>query len=211
MYPIFLDLRDRLGVVIGGGSVGRRKAAGLLEGGARVRLVCLEPRPPDAAPAIDWRTEVYHAAILDGADLVFAAATAEVNRQVVVDARSKKLWVNAADDPLDSDFLVPAVLRRGDFLVAVSTGGASPTLAQNIRDQLAGQFDEAYGRWAAVLAELRPEIVAQVGDPAERRTVLEMLARTAWLERLRSEKSEAVERDMRAEIRRLVERGKNRV
>jgi siroheme synthase-like protein len=211
MYPILLDLRGRLGLVIGGGSVGRRKAAGLLEGDARVRLVCLESRPPEADPAIDWRTEPYHAATLEGADLVFAAATAEVNRQVVADARSKKLWVNAADDPLDSDFLVPAVLRRGDFLVAVSTGGASPTLAQNIRDQLASQFDEAYGRWAAVLSILRPEIVAQVGDPATRRTVFEMLARTAWLERLRSEKSGAVERAMRAEIRRLVEQGKNRV
>ncbi len=211
MYPILLDLHGRLAVVIGGGPVGRRKAAGLLEGGARVRLVCLEPRPGDANPAIDWRTETYRPATLEGADLVFAAATAEVNRRVIVDARSRKIWVNAADDPLHSDFVVPAVLRRGDFLVAVSTGGASPALAQNVRDQLAAQFDEAFGLWAALLAELRPEVLTRVSDPRARREIFEMLARPAWLGRLRGEPGEVVQRAMRAEIERLVEQGNNPV
>jgi precorrin-2 dehydrogenase/sirohydrochlorin ferrochelatase len=195
MLPLCLNVTGRRCLVVGGGPVGRRKAAVLQAAGAAVCLVCLEPPPADAAP-IEWRQEPYRPDHLDGCQLACAAATPEVNGRVAADARRRGLWVNVADDPAGSDFHLPAVLRRGDFLVAVSTGGASPALARRLRDGLAGTFDEAYGQWAALLAELRPLVTAL--PEARRAGVLAWLTDPAWPDRLRTEGPETVRRAMRA-------------
>src|SRR5947208_5664112 len=98
MFPIFLDLTGRVAVVVGGGPVGRRKALALLDGGATVRVVALEPASLQA-DHLDWRTEPYQSHHLHGASLVFAAATRDVNRQVLADPKDRGVWVNCADEP----------------------------------------------------------------------------------------------------------------
>jgi precorrin-2 dehydrogenase/sirohydrochlorin ferrochelatase len=201
MFPLFLDLTDRLVVVIGGGTVGQRKANAVLDAGARVRLVCLEARPSSLDhPRIDWLAVPYSPEHLDGAALVFAAATPEVNRQVVADARQRGIWVNAATEPESGDFVLPSVVRRSDFVLAVSTGGAAPALARNVCDRLAGQFDDAFDEWAALLAELRPVVMQRVADAAQRRELFERLARWEWLDRLRREGRDAVRSAMWADV-----------
>src|SRR5262245_19750233 len=114
LYPLFLKLEGRLTVVVGGGNVGRRTAHGLVEAGGRVRLICREARPAEETSAnLEWLCERYRADRLDGAELVFAAATPEVNRVVVADARARGIWVCSATEPDDGDFLTAATIRRG--------------------------------------------------------------------------------------------------
>src|SRR5437879_1838830 len=120
MLPLFLDLTDRVAVVVGGGPVGQRKARALLDAGANVRVVALEA-PALSADRLDWRTKPYQPYQLDGAAIVFASATPEVNHRVVADAKSRNLWVNCAHEPSAGDFFLPSTVRRGDFLLAIGT------------------------------------------------------------------------------------------
>jgi precorrin-2 dehydrogenase/sirohydrochlorin ferrochelatase len=201
MLPLFLNLTGRLAVVIGGGAVGRRKAAAALAAGARVRLVCLEPRPGDEAhPSLEWHTEPYAPAHLESAVLVFAAGPPEVNARVVAEARARGVWVNVANDSAASDFLMPSTVRRGEFMVAVSTGGAAPALARRVRRQLEVQFDEAFGQWVALLAELRPIVLSSGLDAERRRLLFERWCAPVWLERLRREGVAAVREALWAEL-----------
>ncbi len=193
MLPLFLNMMGRLAVVIGGGAVGQRKAAAALAAGAHVRQVCLESRPSDQVHlSLEWRTEPYTPTHLDGATLVFAAGPPAVNARVVADARARGVWVNAANDPAASDFLMPSTVRRGEFVLAIGTGGAAPALARRVRRQLEEQFDEAFGQWVALLAELRPIVLASLPDAERRRILFERWCSPEWLERLRREGVAAV-------------------
>jgi precorrin-2 dehydrogenase/sirohydrochlorin ferrochelatase len=198
MFPVFLDLTGKRIVVVGGGSVGRRKAQAARQAGAAVVIV--DPKSP-GEPDLPHLAESYRAEHLGGACLVFAAATAEVNAQVVADAQAAGVWVNSATDPQHGDCFVPAVVRRGGLALAVSTGGASPALARRIREKLEAEFDESFAAWVRLLDELRPVVLATVTDPDRRRELLDALADWPWLERLRAEGVEATRTAMLAAVR----------
>jgi siroheme synthase-like protein len=148
-------------LVVGGGPVAERKVAGLLEAGARLTVVS----PAVTARLADWaRAErirligrEYAASDLVGHSVVFVATDdGRVNADVARDARAAGVLVNAADDPAHCDFILPAVLRRGELTVAVSTGGASPALARTVRDELDAYLDrEDYAALARVAADAR--------------------------------------------------------
>jgi precorrin-2 dehydrogenase/sirohydrochlorin ferrochelatase len=203
MFPLFLDMTNRLALVVGGGTVGRRKAGALLQAGARVRLVCLESRPADQDNSrLEWLQEPYYLEHLQGICLVCAATNSDVNQQVATDARRLKIWINLADDPIAGDFIVPAVLRRGELAIAVSTGGASPGLAQAIRDWLQEQLDDAFEKFVLLLAELRPLVLQRIKDEEIRQALFRHLRGPHWLDRLRKEKMEQVREAMLMEIQR---------
>jgi siroheme synthase-like protein len=162
-YPICLDLRDRPCVVIGGGSVAARKVAGLLECSARVTVVA-----PALAPALEALAQQGHLTAhrrpyaegdLAGAVLAIAATDArEVNARVAAEAQARGIWLNAADDPENCDFILPAVVRRGDLQIAISTGGRSPALARRVREDLEQRLPAEYADLLPLLADVRAEL-----------------------------------------------------
>ena len=153
LYPIFLDLDGRRCVVVGGGEVANRKARKLLRARAEVVVVSPEIKPELESVATEMRRRPYRKDDLEGAFLVFAATDSrEVNSAVAREARERGIPVNVADEPSEGDFALPSTLRRGQLQVAVSTGGASPTLAQRIRRELEGVFGY---EWAGVVEALR--------------------------------------------------------
>jgi precorrin-2 dehydrogenase / sirohydrochlorin ferrochelatase len=210
-YPLMLNLADKLTVVIGGGPIAVRKTDGMLQAGAQVRMVCPDGTSCGFADEVESSgrlirvTEAYRIEHLEGATLVFAAATPEVNARVVADSRARGIWVNSADDPETGDFFTPASVRRGDLLIAVGTGGCAPAVARQVRDMLDDQFDEAWAIWLEIHRELRPIILRTVGN-SDRRRLFERLADLTWLPQIREHGPEAV----RAAMRRVVEESAER-
>jgi siroheme synthase-like protein len=142
---------------------------------------------------------------LDDAALVFAAGPAELNAQVVSDARARGIWVNAASEPRLGDFILPAVVRRGEFVLAISSGGAAPLLTQTVCERLEAEFDSAFGTWVSLLAELRPRVMERIADAEQRRAILTSLCQWQWLDRLRGEDVGAVRAAMWASVEALAE------
>ena len=150
-YPVALDLHDAMVLVVGGGRVGARKAAGLAAAGARVRLVAIAV---SGHVVRDDLAEIHERAFLDE-DLddvrlvVTATGDESIDAAVSAAARTRGIWANAADQPVDCEFILPAVARRGRVTIAVSTDGASPALARELRNVV----DELLTDDIAVLAE----------------------------------------------------------
>jgi siroheme synthase-like protein len=195
-YPIELNLSARTVLVVGLGPVGRRRAAGLVEAGARV--IGVDPAAGGMAAedlaGIEVRCEAYRAEHLRGASLAIAAATPEVNRRVVADARRMGVWCCSASDPGEGDFTVPAVWRSGPLVLTISTSGASPALAAALRDRAAEALGPAAAGLAALLAELRPLVLARAQDPAARRRILAEWGDPRWLALWAEQGPEAVRR-----------------
>ena len=175
---MFLRVRAAKVLVVGGGRVALRKCRDLLAAGARVRAVS-----PTFCPALSRISSVqllkrrFRAAdVHDSALVVAATDSTEVNQRVAGAARRHGIPVNVVDNPELSTFIVPAVLRRRSVVIAVSTGGASPALARNIRDRLRIAIGPGFGRHAAFLSRARPLVLKKVRDQRERRRIFERLA-----------------------------------
>lgn len=185
-YPLQLNLSGRLCVVVGGGAVGRRKLAGLLRAGARVRLI--DPAAasvPMADDALDFLPRPYRDGDLEGAFLAFAATDKPaVNAAVAAEARHRGIPVNRADTAADSDFLLPANLRRGDLLFSVASGGRSPALAAILRDQLAEHFGREWGAVLDIAAALRRKRLTPLEQTKYNHGVLRRLLAAGLAERV---------------------------
>lgn len=156
-YPILLNLEDRLCVVVGAGPVGMRKVRGLKNAGARVRLIAPEPPAEETLPeGIEVIRRPFRAGDLEGAVLAFAATDdRRTNAVVVGEARRRGIPINVADVPGEGDFTLPALLRRGEVTVAVSTAGRSPALAALLRDTLGDLVGPEWGTALEIAAALR--------------------------------------------------------
>ncbi len=181
LFPVQLNVRGRVCIIIGAGNVAARKAVSLLECGASVMIVA--PEAVDAVQAlaregrIAWRREAYEAGCLAGAFLLFAATNSRtVNAQAMQEARARGILACDASAPQEGDFVSPSVLRRGDLTLTVSTGGGSPTLAAVVREDLAAQYGPEWELLTQTIGGLRAAIQAAGDERARRRAVRRILA-----------------------------------
>ena len=158
-YPINLNIENKKCYVVGGGKIALEKILGLLEANAQVEViapkVCAEIEELFAQGKINLiRAEYSTEKILDGVILIAATNDFELNRKILADGRAKNFLVNIVDD-LVSDFTVPARIRRGEFLLAISTGGKSPGFSRFVRQMLEKDFDENFAAGLKIISEYR--------------------------------------------------------
>jgi len=176
--PIFINLRGRRCLLVGGGEVAARKTDLLLQAGAAVQAVAPVLGPGMQALVDDgrigYRNGKFQEPDLDGAQLVIAASDDRaVNARVAELADSRGVPVNVVDDPALCRFIMPAIIDRSPVLAAVSTGGASPVLARLIRGRLEALIPAAFGRLAALAGEFREQVRRRIADPTQRRVFWE--------------------------------------
>jgi len=175
-YMACLDVAGRRCLVVGGGTVGLEKAAGLVACGARVTVVSPELHDGLRRLGVDWRARRYEPGDLEGMFLVIAATSDRAaNEAVHRDAEARAMLCNVADVPDLCNFILPAVHREGPIAVAVSTGGASPALAKRLRSQFAELVGPEHAALADELRELRPEVQRRFATYEERRDFFEQL------------------------------------
>lgn len=173
-YPAFLDLTGRPCLVVGGGMVAQRKVEALSEAGAQVTVV--SPRLTKGLKALAEKSTItavtrrYRRGDLALAMLVVAATNnPKVNQQVAGDASRRGILVNVVDEPALCNFIVPAVVKRGDLVLAVSTSGKSPAVAKRLRRDLETWLDAGPAQLLGLAAEVRQELRAQGQRPSPRR------------------------------------------
>ena len=179
--PIFLDVSGKPCLVVGGGEVADRKVRALLAAGAEVTIV--SPGLGEGLGAVARRGEVHHLARrwrrgeMAGFALVYAATgDASLHREIAAEAGELRIPINVADRPELCTFIAPAMIRRGDLQIAISTGGASPALAARLRRELAPRLGPEYARLLEVMRAARRRLMAGGAESRERARKLRALA-----------------------------------
>lgn len=160
-YPVMLDLRGRRVLFVGGGWETEAKVRGLLEAGAAVTLLSPHPHPGLGGSArLRWLRREYRWGDLEGFQLCFAhPPERSLHALIAQEARERGVWLNAVDDPAHCDFILPAVHRQGELLIAISTSGAAPALGVRIRQRLAEEYGPEYAEYLKLLRSFRPIVL----------------------------------------------------
>ncbi|MFN3420246.1 MAG: bifunctional precorrin-2 dehydrogenase/sirohydrochlorin ferrochelatase [Armatimonadota bacterium] len=178
LLPVMLRVAGKKCVVVGGGEVAAQKVKQLLECGASVVVIspdlCSDLAKLAEQKRIQWLPMKYEPSVLDDAFLVFACTDdMEVNRQVSANCQARKIWCNVVDVPELCNFYMPSVLRRGDFVIAVSTSGNSPAFARKVRMFLEGLIGDEFGVLVELLGELKEEMRKVLKTVEQRRKFIE--------------------------------------
>ena len=198
-FPVFLNLKGRRCLVVGGGEVAANKLQGLLEAEAEAVLLAPEATAEIAALAeqgrITRQAREFIPEDLAGCALVIAATDDEqTNRRVAEAATARNIPVNVVDNPQLCGFIMPSVVDRRPVQVAVSTGGASPVLARLLRARLETLIPAAYGRLATLLRDFRGRVKARIPQATERRRFWEDIAQGPVAEMVFAGQDEAAAR-----------------
>ncbi|UFJ39076.1 bifunctional precorrin-2 dehydrogenase/sirohydrochlorin ferrochelatase [Brevibacillus humidisoli] len=185
-YPLMLDLTKRTCLVVGAGEVAVRKIESLLAAGAAVTVISPEADPQvvewAAQGQLQWHQTTYNGQDVRSYALVIAATDRpDVNLAVHRAVTDCGGWINVVDRPDLCTFTVPSVVRRGKLAIAVSTSGASPSLARKIKQRLEGEFGTEYTGYVDFLAEMRQRVLAQVDDPGVRKQIFRRLLGDVYL------------------------------
>ncbi len=198
-YPVNLDIRKRRCLVVGGGRVAARKVNTLIQCGAVVTVVSPENSPSigqlAADQAIILKLRAYRSSDVVGMFLVIGATDDEtLNRRINVDAESQNLLCNIADRPEICNFILPAIVRRGDFVMAISTAGKSPAFAKHIRKRLEADFGSEYGDLLDLLGAIRTRLLAAAHEPEMHKPLFEKLIAENLLALVKDKKVDRIDR-----------------
>src|SRR5207253_6588073 len=199
LFPMFLKLERRSCLVVGAGTIGEPKIQSLLVAGANVQVIAPQARQAvmdwASAGLIVWEPRAFLPNDLEGVFLVIAAtASAELNQLVFNEAQRRNILCNAVDDPENCDFYFPAVVRRGQLQIAISTGGQSHALAHRLRRELEIEFGEEYSEWVEELGKVREKLLSSELDSDHRKQLLHSLASRDAFEARRSESADEREK-----------------
>jgi precorrin-2 dehydrogenase / sirohydrochlorin ferrochelatase len=197
---MFVKLEGKRCLVVGAGKVGEPKIGALIDTGARIHVIALEASEAvhewANAGKITLEIRAFAAEDLAGIFLaVVATASRALNESTYREAQKRGVLCNVVDVPELCDFYYPAVVRRGDLQIAISTSGQSPSLAQKLRQQLERQFGPGYARWVAELGETRRLVLASDLDPKRKSELLHSLASREALKAALAEESTKNEND----------------
>jgi len=181
LFPMFLKLEGRSCLVVGAGKIGESKIRSLLVSRAKVHVIAPWATPTvtawDRAGVLRWTAREFHPSDLGGVFLVVAATSiTAVNDVVYQEAQTRRALCNVVDVPDRCDFYYPAVVRRGDLQVAISTAGHSPALAQRLRREFERQLAPVYAGWLQGLGKIRRDLFSRRMDPEKRRSLLHAVA-----------------------------------
>lgn len=167
-YPIYLDIRGRKCVIVGGGEVAARKAGRLIDCGADVFVI--SPRLSPELAELEKKDLICHIAaeytghfINDAALVIGATDDEETNARISDDAGAKGIPVNIVDDPKRCSFILPALVKRGSLTIAIGTGGKSPALARHLRQELENKYGREYETFLDILGDLRGKMAKKAG------------------------------------------------
>lgn len=188
LYPLFLNLRARICVVVGGSEMAEAKVRELVEAGAEIRVIA--PAVTDQIAAwskadkLRWESRRFRSGDLQGTFLAVSVADVETNAVVFQEAEAEHIFCNAVDDISHCNCYASAVVRRGPLQIAISTAGNSPALAQRLRKELEEQFGEEYASWVQQLGELRTRLFQDKSlAPEARRKILHEQASASAFQR----------------------------
>jgi len=198
-FPVFLDLKGKRCIVVGGGAVAERKVKNLLKAGARVRVISPEltaslSRLRDEK-RISHLSRSYRKKDLEGALLAIAATDDRtINERVFREATANRIPVNVVDDPAHSSFIVPSIVQKRDLLVAVSTSGRSPALARLLRQKLEREIGPEYPRFLKLLGRVRKKVLSLGLGQRENRRIFRRLLKDDLLPLIRGRKGRELDR-----------------
>lgn len=198
-YPVYIQLHEQPCIVIGGGKIAEGKVEGLLAAGAKVTLVS-----PEITSHLNelvkqnqviYIPRVYQPGDLAGAFMVICATDqTEINHQVWQEASANQQLVNVVDDTPRCNFIAPAILRKGDLTIAISTGGKAPALAVRLKERLKEEIGPEYERFLELSGQLREPLAHHVPDFERRKALWYELVDSDVLDFLaRGDESAAVE------------------
>jgi len=201
-FPVFLDLKEKRCIVVGGGAVAERKVKNLLKAGARVKVISPELTAPLSRlrdeKKISHLSRSYRRKDLEGALLAIAATNDRtINERVFREATANRIPVNVVDDPAHSSFIVPSIVHKKDLLVAVSTSGRSPALARLLRQKLEREIGPEYPRFLSLLGRVRKKVLSRGLGQRENQRIFRRLVKDDLLPLIRGKKRREVNQRLR--------------
>lgn len=198
-YPVNLNVNGRKCLVVGGGGVASRKVKSLLDCGARVRVVspAFSAALQDMAdhPRIQLVQRPYESHDLNGMFLVIGATDdMALSRRIYADAESRQLLCNIADVPEVCNFILPSVIRQGDFILTISTSGKSPAFAKHLRRQLQDAYGPEYARFLMLMGAIRKRLLAKAHAPEAHKHLFNRLIENNLVDLIRQNDTAAINR-----------------